>query len=266
MITIDAKYPVSGNIRIWWVAANGLAKPTAPTEGELAAAMDLSDAISWNDKDFGVQASNTTSDPAITARGNTQNRGAAQYGGSLSFYYPANFDDASNWYATVWGALHRPGTAGYIVTRVDGLELTQEIGNANSPGWAPKASDLVSVYRVETAGYAEQITGEEAFRYTITFLPKGLVAPFVAVRASATAVKPIVSAPAALTVGSVGIATATLVGREYTRGLKWTTSAPAVATVSKNGVIKALSSGSANIVATDPATGAVSTAAALTVS
>lgn len=265
MITIDAKYPVSGNIRIWWVAANGLANPMAPTEGELAAAMDLSDAISWNDKDFGVQASNTTSDPAITARGNTQNRGAAQYGGSLSFYYPANFDDASNWYATVWEALHRPGTAGYIVTRVDGLELTQEIGNANSPGWAPKASDLVSVYRVETAGYAEQITGEEAFRYTITFLPKGLVAPFSVVRASATAVKPMVTGTPTLTVGGVSIVKASLVGREYTRGLKWASTTPQFATVSKNGVVKGISAGAASITATDPATGEKSAAFAITV-
>lgn len=262
---MDAKFPVSGNIRIWWVAANGLANPKAPTEAELQGALDLSDAVSWNDKDFGVQASNTSSDPAITASGNTQNRGAAQYGGSLSFYYPANFEDSANWYATVWAALHAPGTAGYIVTRVDGLELAQEVGTASNPGWKATAGDLVSVFRVETAGYSEQITGEEAFRYTITFLPKGLVAPFVIVRATAVADKPVVTGPATIALAGVGIAKGTLVGREYTRGLVWKSSDANVASVSINGVVKGLAAGTAGITATDKATGAVSTPLAITV-
>ena len=252
---MDVKYPVSGSIRIWWLPANGLANPKAPTAAEIAAGLDLSDAISWNDKDFGVQASNTTSDPAITATGNTQNRGAAQYGGSLSFYYPQNFDDPTNWYATVWTALHKPGTAGYIVSRVDGLEKAAAAGDASGPGWNAAAGDLVTVYRVETAGYSEQITGEEAFRYTISFLPKGLVAPFVVVRASATAVKPVLTGPATLTVGGHGIVKGTLIGRPYTRGLVLSGSFPGVGTVSRNGVVTAIGAGSLEIKATDPATG-----------
>lgn len=262
----DAKYPVSGNIRIWWLPANGLANPAAPTKLELRAGMDLSDAVSWNDKDFGIQASNTSSDPAITATGNTQNRGAAQYGGSLSFYYPANFDDVTNWYATVWSALRLPGTAGYIVTRVDGLELTQDESDTAHPGRLPSASDLVSVFKVETAGYGEQITGEEAFRYTITFLPKGTVATNVIVRESAVADKPLVSGDAAVAVGAYGIVKATLLNREATRALTWKSSDPLVATVSVNGVVKGLTAGSADITATDKATGAVSTAFPVAVS
>ena len=54
----DTKYPISGSIRIWWAPLNGLANEKAPLEAELAAALDISDAVSWNDKDFGVQASN----------------------------------------------------------------------------------------------------------------------------------------------------------------------------------------------------------------
>lgn len=261
----DTKYPISGSIRIWWVPTNGVANPEAPTEAELAAGMDISDAISWNDKDFGVQSSNTVSDPAITARGNTQNRGAAQYGGSLSFYYPGQFGDNSNLYSLVWDALRAPGTQGYLYSRVDGLELSAATGTTAQPGRTAQAGDFLSMFKVETGGYSEEITGEEAFRYTISFLPKGEVATFVIVRASAAAVAPVTSGPSAVAQGEHIVLTASLVGRGYTRGLRWTTSDPDVATVSRNAVVTGHSTGSADIIATDPATGESSTAHAVTV-
>jgi len=262
---VDVKYPVSGSIRAWWAPANGLANPDAPTVAELDAALDISDAISWNDKDFGIQASNTVSDPAITAKGNVQNRGAAQYGGSFSFYYPGVFNDNSNLYSLVFDQLRLPGTAGWIIVRVDGLELAQPTGTAANPGTDPVAGDLVSTFKVETAGYAEAITGEEAFRYTVSFLPKGEVKTMALVRASATGVAPVVSGPATVAPGESIVLNATLVGRKYTRGLRWSTSDPDVATVSRNAVVTGASAGTVDIIATDPATGTSSVAHEVTV-
>lgn len=262
---VDTRYPVSGSIRAWWTPVNGFANWQAPTEAELAASLDISDAISWNDKDFGVQASNTTSDPAITAKGNTQNRGAAQYGGSFSFYYPGAFNDNSNLYSLVYDALRLPGTAGYLTVRVDGLELGVPDGTPQQPGTAPEAGDLVNVYRVETGGYAEAITGEEAFRYTVSFLPKGEVKTNAVVRASATAAVPVVSGPANVAQGAHILLNATLAGRKYTRGLRWTTSDPSVAVISRNAVVTGVGTGTADIIAIDPATNTPSTAHEVTV-
>lgn len=261
---VDVKYPVSGSIRMWWLPANGLANPKSPKASEVAAGLDISDAVSWNDKDFGVNTSNTTSDPAITATGNTKNRGAAQYGGSLSFYYPAVFGDNSNLYSLVWDALHLPGTAGYLVVRVDGLEKKQAVGDATGPGWEPAAGDMVTVYRVETGGYSEQITGEEAFRYTISFLPKGLVAPWV-ILAGAAPTKPVVSGASSVAVAAKTVLTAKGGTRDITRGVTWKSSNPAVATVSANGVVVGVTAGPATITATDKATNEVSTAFSITV-
>lgn len=257
---VDTRYPVSGSIRAWWTPLNGFANPKAPTATELAASLDISDAISWNDKDFGAQTSNTVSDPAITAKGNTQNRGAAQYGGSFSFYYPGAFNDNSNLYSLVYDALRLPGTGGYITVRVDGLERAATAGTPAGPGTLPEAGDLVSVYRVETSGYAESITGEEAFRYTVSFMPKGEMKVMAVVRASAVGVAPLVSGPSAVAQGERIILDATLVGRKYTRGLRWTTSDPSVATVSRNAVVTGVGTGNADIIAIDPATGTASTA------
>lgn len=262
----DTRYPISGSIRAWWTPLNGFANWQAPTEVELDASLDISDAISWNDKDFGIQASNTTSDPAITAKGNTQNRGAAQYGGSFSFYYPGAFNDNSNLYSVVFDALRLPGTAGYITVRVDGLELGVATGTPANPGTDPETGDLVNVFRVETGGYAEAITGEEAFRYTVSFLPKGEVKTVAVVRASATPVAPVITGAATGAVGDKIVLSATLAGRKYTRGLRWTTSTPSLVTVSRNAVATLIGTGAASIVAIDPATNTPSTAKTITVS
>lgn len=262
---VDTRYPISGSIRAWWVPLNGLANWKAPTKAEIDAALDISDAISWNDKDFGVQASNTSSDPAITAKGNVANRGAAQYGGSLSFYYPRQFGDNSNLYSLVYDQLRLPGTAGYIITRVDGLELGVAAGTTAQPGNKIAAGDLVSVYRVETAGYAESITGEEAFRYTVSLLPKGQIQTFAVVRANATAAVPVISGPATVALSSKIVLDGTLVSRKYTRGLRWVSNTPAIATVSANAVVTPISAGTATIVAIDEATNTPSTAKSITV-
>lgn len=259
----DIRFPISGNIRIWFAPENGLANPAAPTEAEIAAALDISDAISWNDKDLGVQASATVEDPAITAKGRVQDRGAAQYGGGLSFYYPADRTDTSSIYVQAENALGKPGIRGYIIQRVDGVEAVTATGNASHPGTLAKAGDFVTVYKVETAGYAQSITGEEAFRYTVSFLTKGFVKTYAVVRANATAAVPIVTGSATGVVGSKIVLTGTLVGREYTRGLKWKTSTPNLVRI-RAGVATILAAGAATITATDPATNTPSTAFTLT--
>jgi hypothetical protein len=262
----DIRYPISGNIRIWFVPFGGLARPGAPTEAEIAAGLDISDAVSWNDKDFGVQASNTTEDPAITAKGKTTSRGAAQYGGALSMYYPLDRTDASSDYKKAEDAIGVPGIRGYIIKRVDGVELLSDEGTAAQPGVLAEAGDLVEVFDVETAGFGQAITGEEAFRYTVSFLPKGFVKTNAIVRASATpAIPVIVGTGGSGAVGSIVVLTGTLVGRRYTRGLRWASTDSTIVSVSRNGVAKRVAAGTASVTATDPATGAVSTATAFTV-
>lgn len=243
----DIKVPASGNIRVWWALENAFSNWEAPTAAEINASLDISDSISWNDFDFGLQASNTIDDPAITAIGKVSDRGAAQFGGGLSFYYPGAFGDASNDYSLTYDALDQPRTRGFLVIRIDGEESQATAATG----------DLVHVFRVMTDGYAESITGEEAFRYTITFLSQGDLAVRTVV-GGGTVVTP---STLAIDVDESLPLTATVGGRTYTNGVKWTTSDATKATVSSAGIVTGVAAGSATITATYEATGGTDTTA-----
>lgn len=252
----DVRLPASGNIMLRWHPANAFANPERPTPAEINAGLKLGDAVSWNDMSFGIEASSTINDPAITAKSTVSDRGAMQYGGSLSFYYPRDFADAGNVYKVVYDAMKVPRTEGFITMSVDG-----ELSETNSPlytGGATQtavAGDFVGVFKVMTAGYGESITGEEAFRYTVTFLPQGEASVYTVIGTTST----VAITPATLSAVGKYALEATVDGRKYTRGLRWTTSNPAVATVSQNGIVTVLGSGSATITATFEPTGTSAT-------
>lgn len=243
----DVKVPASGNIRVWWALPNAFSNWEAPTAAEINASLDISDSISWNDFGFALEASNTIDDPAITAIGKVSDRGAAQFGGTISFYYPGAFGDASNDYSVTYDALDQPRTTGFLVVRVDG----------ERPTAAAATGQLVHVFKVMTDGYAETIVGEEAFRYTITFLSQGDLA-VRAVVGGGTVVTP---STLAVAVGAAAPLTATVGGRTYTNGVKWTSSDVTKATVSSAGIVTGVAAGSATITATYEATAGTDTTA-----
>ena len=136
------------------------------------------------------------------------------------------------------------------------MEASTAVGDASHPGTQAAAGDLVNVFKVETAGYAQAITGEEAFRYTVSFLSKGFVHTTAVVRADATPVAPVIT-PSTISgeVGDVVPLSATVLGRRYTGGLDYSSSDPGVATVSPSGVVSLVAVGTATITGIDPATG-----------
>lgn len=250
-VTLDyTKLTSNGHVTVLWAAPGSFANWKSPTATELNAALNLSSAISWNDFGFGVQASNTQNDPSLADMGNRTDRGAAQYGGAISFYYPGAFDDDTNAYSLAFDAVAVPRTSGYIVVRIDGNKPTTQ---------AFAAGDLVHVMEVMTDGQANVITGEEAFRYTVTMLQQGALEVYTVVRS--TSVTVVTPSTLTVAVGASSRLSATANGREYTNGVKWTTSDATKATVSAAGVVTGVASGSATITATFVQTGATDTTA-----
>jgi hypothetical protein len=250
-VTLDyTKLTSNGHVTVLWAAPGSFANWQSPTATELNDALNLSSAISWNDFGFGVQASNTQNDPSLADLGNRTDRGASQYGGTISFYYPGAFDDNTNAYSLAFDAVAVPRTSGYIVARIDGNKPTTQ---------AFAAGDLVHVMEVMTDGQNNVITGEEAFRYTVTMLQQGALEVYTVVRS--TTVTVVTPATLAIAVGAHSRLTATANGRAYTNGVVWTTSDATKATVSNAGVVTGVAAGTATITATFAQTGATDTTA-----
>ena len=250
MALIDfQKLRADGHVTIAWYLPNAFANFEAPTATELNAAAptaaQFSKSISWNDLDFGIQASNSIDDPSIVDVSNVTDRGAAQYGGGISFYYPGAFDDNTNAYSLTYDAIAVPRTLGFLVVRVDGAKPSTQ---------AFAEGDYVHVLRVQTDAQTNVITGEEAFRYTVNFLNKGALAVYTVVQGAVDSAV-VVAGDASPAAGDIFRMSGTVAGREYTNGLVWTTSDPEVATVSNAGVITAVSAGSATITGTFEPTG-----------
>lgn len=250
------KLAASGHITVGFYPLNAFANWKSPTATELNGAAptvsQFSKAISWNDFDFGVQASNTIDDPSIADLGTVVDRGAAQYGGNVSYYYPGAYDDATNAYSLTYDAIAEPRTPGYMVVRIDGNKV---------PSTAFAEGDYVHVMQVVSDAQNDVITGEEAFRYTVNWLQQGNLAVYTVVRAATNAV--VIAATLTPAPASVGRITGTLNGREYTNGLIWSSDDDAVITINAGGVytVTGADTTTATITATDPHTGVTDTCA-----
>lgn len=79
-------------ITVWWALPNAFADPRKPTVAEMNSnAINVTDSVSWENYSFGASASTQNSDPAMGDVGNVQSRGFAQFGGTISFFYPFNY-------------------------------------------------------------------------------------------------------------------------------------------------------------------------------
>lgn len=243
--------PSNPNVTVFWYASNGFANYASPTVAELNAGLNLSKAIAWNNYSFKTSASTTTNDPSLADTANVTDRGAVQYGGTLALYYPGTGTISTDSYALAYAALAQPRTIGYLVIRIDGAKPTTQ---------AFASGDIVDVYLVETDAQTNMITGESAFMYEVAFLNQGAAAINTVAKVTTPTLAVV---PATLSLAAAGGTKsrlqATVMGREYTNGMVWSSSDITKATVSGAGLITAKAAGSVTITATYPATNTTAT-------
>ena len=260
---VDTRLNSGGNVTIRWGLPGFAANWRKPTVAEMNATLDVTESVSFQDYSFGTQASNQLSDPAVSDTGNAQTRGFAQFSGSLSFFYPRFYDDATNPYSNTYDAFDSADVLGYLLIRVDG-EVTPE-GDFDAV-----EGDFWNVYKVIADGWNDVVVGENAFRYTIDWLPQGDIATRVWVGGTPTLTASVVGG-ATLGVGDKKPTLAYITGRQlhtdgYSWGFRGESDDTAIVTIDANGVVHGVSAGSADVTFTHLPSGVSSSPISITVS
>lgn len=216
--------------------------------GGLSGMQFASSTISWNDYDFGIQASETLNEPSLADAGSYVEFGQSNFGGGMSFFLPRDFDDDSNQHSVIFDLTDAKYHTIDVTVRLDGDVLAT----------APAADgDFVSAYRVQAGGDANPFTPGESKRRTITYAPRGDFSHYTVVGSHAiTAI-----APATFPLSAKGRIRASQGGRDRTNALRFTTSNANRIVVYPGGFysVPAGATGTATITILDPGTGDTAT-------
>lgn len=237
------KTPSDQNISVWIGPANAIADFGAPTAAEINAMENISAALSWQDWDFGVQASETTNEPSFADPANFTDFGASQYGGSMSMFYPKNYDDPTNALSRAYDLTDQPWELLAVVIRIDGEKRNST---------AAQDGDYVHAFLTMTDGEVNSLTGAEALRRTITLLQQSVFAIYTIVGSAGVA--PVATPPASLAIGESVRVPATVLGREFTNALEYRSEDPEVAVVGRGGIVTGVGDGTTDITITNPNT------------
>ena len=197
--------------------------------------------VSWNDFDFGPQESETLNDPSFADAATYTEFGAKNYGGGISFYKPAKWDDNSNNHSLVYDQTDVPRARMDVVMRIDGEKDNMSVPAADG--------DFVHVFRTMTDSDSNVWTQPDAHRRTVGFLSQGAAEFFTIVGDHVITVGPTMSAAP----NGTGRIQASVQDRDYSGALSFTSSDATVFAVSRGGHYKALAAGTATVTVGDTA-------------
>jgi len=241
---VDQKAFAAGRLNVVWIPAGGIANINAPTAAEIAAGVALSDAVAWENYELAASESDAVDDRSILDKGNATSRGAAQFGGTVSFFRPSDPTDMTHVYSRAFAAFRTPRAYGYLVTRV-----LQNVEGQHSPF---VTGDDISVFYFVADTFVDDTEGDDSVKYTVNFQPQGQLAVYTKVAGGTLAATP---ATLSLAVAEVGKIKATIPGTggsDVSAGATWTTSDPTVAAVNTHGVVTGVGAGTATITVTYP--------------
>lgn len=242
-----AKITANEYVKVAWVpdalmSPAQAAAPSATLLNNTAITLDLSPAIAWQDFELGASDSDDVEDRGITDPGNAVTRGFANFSATLSFFRDANGSDTNSDYVKAFQTFRTPRTYGYLIIRV-----------AEKKWNAPfAAGDRVSVYKFIADIVVDDTEGDDSVKFTVSYLPQGVLYPYTVVQAATPAAIAGVPATDTMTVGSAEVLAPTLSGADVRSVARYSSSNTAIVSVSANGVKKALTAGTANITVTVP--------------
>jgi hypothetical protein len=170
--TVGTKSTANGKIKVYWVPVANITGTedewvAAPdvTDFTASGSVDLTSAIAWDSYELGSTDSNKIDDRGIVDTGAVQERGFAQFAGSLMFFRGIT-SETSGAYYTAFEAFKaatdgsRP--VGFLVTRV-GLPTTTALA----------AGQTVSAYKFIADAFMDNTEGEDSVKFMVNFAPQG---------------------------------------------------------------------------------------------
>lgn len=254
---MDKKSISDGNVTVWVVPAAGIANYEAPKAAEINAGMDITPAIAWESTTFPTASeSDDSDDSSLRDVGNSQTRGSAQFEASLNLFYPKSKGDVVSDYGKAYEFFRRPGVDVYLITRV----LQAPEGKHKDAA----AGEWVSIYKFITDGWTDDFEGDNSVKYAVGFLTQGDVVTYTQVENSTPITVANKSGSTELAVGEHAVLQATMGGHWATQTVEWESSNPAIVSVSPNGIVTGVATGTAEVTAKHAAA-TTSTAVSFTV-
>lgn len=177
--TVGTKSQSNGKIKVYWVAADDVADEeeflSTPAAGDITGGIDLTSAIAWDSYELGSTDSNKIDDRGIIDTGAVQERGFAQFSGSLMFFRGVT-DETTGAYYEAYEAFKAAtdGTRpqGYLVTRI-GLPTTTAVASGQK----------VNVFKFIADAFMDNTEGEDSVKFMVNFAPQGKLGVNVTVAA-----------------------------------------------------------------------------------
>lgn len=170
--TVGTKSTSNGKIKVYWVAADDITNEevflSAPTDFQITSGLDLTNAIAWDGYDLGATDSNKIDDRGIVDEGAVQERGFAQFTGSLTFFRGITSETTgayANAFAAFKAATDGTRPQGYLVTRI-GVPASTAIA----------AGQKVNVFKFIADAFMDNTEGEDSVKFMVNFQPQGKLA------------------------------------------------------------------------------------------
>jgi hypothetical protein len=167
--TTGTKMQSNGNINVWWVPSSEVTDEDQfveyPTSAIIDEGIELTSAIAWDSYELGATDSNKIDDRGIVDTGAVQERGFAQFSGSLMFFRGIT-SETTGAYATAFAAFKAAtdGTRpqGYLVTRIG-------IPSATALDFPQK----INVFKFIADAFMDNTEGEDSVKFMVNFAPQG---------------------------------------------------------------------------------------------
>lgn len=169
--TVGTKMQSNGNIKVYWVAAGSVTEENflaTPYDIDIEDGIDLTSAIAWDSYDLGATDSNKIDDRGIIDTGAVQERGFAQFSGSLMFFRGITSETTGAYheaYEAFKAATDGTRPQGYLVTR---------IGVPTTTGF--QSGQVVNIFKFIADAFMDNTEGEDSVKFMVNFAPQGKLA------------------------------------------------------------------------------------------